>query len=654
WRFNHQGAWRWASPAEGLWTGVYFLICYWVIFNAAVFLSRHEHFRGRNRALFLSLNNGAFFALFLLTMIQVQQGGFWKFAIGYGLVLLGLAVAASRVLKPDRLSPNAYLTQGLLLLTLGFISYYTGLKLGLVLAVESVALFVLSNLLRSRIMFAGALASGGLAALWTLFSLDRGDHTDLYLGCGVSALLMVNNLVKQPQDWPSLKTNNYSRAFFAAAGSLVLFQTTWVFCPVQYRAALLALEGLLLTLSFYAFSAKEFTLTGQLFIVASQALGLTHLSTRLFWVETSQPWPWWNPLLVGAVTLFLTHWWQRQKRLSMPLRFSQFLQLIYGLTFVGLVYCGLKPHVSAPTWLMLTSALALGLTVYGIITRAWFVACAAQMFLLASSVEFLRAIGFSHGYPASGDLQSLVPIGSFLALAWYGKKVLVGRCQAPEATREGLQVITTFYLWAAFGLSLGWVFEFVPGRERFWVLNLLGAFLFLGGGLAQKRGGLLFGGCYTAVGFLVLWVQFWSESIAYWPNLLGILLLLGEQQLTKRYPARFNVPRSFQWMSIVLGAATLWLLLSKWVMLHAGGFYLTVAWGFLALLLFGTGFLLGERNYRWAGLAILGLALGRVIFFDVWKLETIYRILSFMGLGVVLLVLGFIYNKYQEKLRAWL
>jgi uncharacterized membrane protein len=39
---------------------------------------------------------------------------------------------------------------------------------------------------------------------------------------------------------------------------------------------------------------------------------------------------------------------------------------------------------------------------------------------------------------------------------------------------------------------------------------------------------------------------------------------------------------------------------------------------------------------------------------DVWKLETLYRILSFMALGVVLLVLGFIYNRYQEKIREWL
>ncbi|MBC8001496.1 MAG: DUF2339 domain-containing protein [Opitutaceae bacterium] len=61
-----------------------------------------------------------------------------------------------------------------------------------------------------------------------------------------------------------------------------------------------------------------------------------------------------------------------------------------------------------------------------------------------------------------------------------------------------------------------------------------------------------------------------------------------------------------------------------------------------------------RKIYRWAGLGILAAALGRIVIFDVWKLETFYRVLSFMALGLVLVALGFIYNKYQEKLREWL
>ena len=51
---------------------------------------------------------------------------------------------------------------------------------------------------------------------------------------------------------------------------------------------------------------------------------------------------------------------------------------------------------------------------------------------------------------------------------------------------------------------------------------------------------------------------------------------------------------------------------------------------------------------------MLAAAVGRVVLVDVWKQETIYRVLTFMALGVALLVIGFIYNKYQEKIRQWL
>ncbi|HEX5219754.1 MAG TPA: DUF2339 domain-containing protein [Verrucomicrobiae bacterium] len=64
--------------------------------------------------------------------------------------------------------------------------------------------------------------------------------------------------------------------------------------------------------------------------------------------------------------------------------------------------------------------------------------------------------------------------------------------------------------------------------------------------------------------------------------------------------------------------------------------------------------MLHEKIYRWVGLGILAAALGRVVLFDVWRLEQFYRVLSFMALGIVLVALGFFYAKYQDKLKQWL
>jgi hypothetical protein len=169
---------------------------------------------------------------------------------------------------------------------------------------------------------------------------------------------------------------------------------------------------------------------------------------------------------------------------------------------------------------------------------------------------------------------------------------------------------------------------------------------------------------FTGIGF----AQYFNakSSVVYWPNLLCILALLDQQQLARRKLSVQNksilsaklegIPESVHTVMILLGGCSLWLYAGKLVRIHSGGtgFFLTAVWAAVALVIFTTGFSLRERVYRWLGLGILAVALGRVVVVDVWQLETPYRILSFMALGVVLLVLGFIYTKYQEKIRQWL
>lgn len=53
-------------------------------------------------------------------------------------------------------------------------------------------------------------------------------------------------------------------------------------------------------------------------------------------------------------------------------------------------------------------------------------------------------------------------------------------------------------------------------------------------------------------------------------------------------------------------------------------------------------------------IGIVILLTGFVFLIDIWKFEPLYRILSFMTLGVVLLVIGYFYNRFEEKLRRWL
>ena len=183
---------------------------------------------------------------------------------------------------------------------------------------------------------------------------------------------------------------------------------------------------------------------------------------------------------------------------------------------------------------------------------------------------------------------------------------------------------------------------------------LIGLAVFAFAGWRKSREALLFGAAFSGLALVLLCARAYEAGYVYLPNALAILVLLGQQQIAKRIPTRYTLDSRTHAVVIVLGGLTLWLFVSRWVLRNASGFYLTASWSGLALVLFACGMALRERMYRWLGLAILAGALGRVVVFDVWKLETLYRILSFMALGIVLLVLGFIYNKFQEKIREWL
>ena len=133
---------------------------------------------------------------------------------------------------------------------------------------------------------------------------------------------------------------------------------------------------------------------------------------------------------------------------------------------------------------------------------------------------------------------------------------------------------------------------------------------------------------------------------------MSLLSLLVMQQILRRSPERFSLAETIHGGIIFIAGISLWRLLACWV--TTGGIFLTMSWAGFAVIVFALGMVLRERFHRWLGLGVLAAAVGRVVLVDVWKQETIFRVLTFMALGVALLVVGFIYNKYQEKIRQWL
>jgi uncharacterized membrane protein len=859
WRFCNGQEWHFPGATDvALWKGIWFLIGYWVIFTAGVFLTRDKEFAGAHRTSFLTANNGAFFAMFLLTMMQVHQGGFWKFSLFYGSALLGLAVVARAMLPDEPLVKNSYLTQGLLLATVGIICHpdLAGLNLALILATESVTLLFTGQLRKNRVLLVGAYLAAILAVGWGMDGMMQHEKHGMWLAIGLGFLMLVNTLLADwdlrrqavggreavngggvgtaiqrrggaparrvllPQPayfivlalavWLVATWNNAGRANFtfvltieavasmlsiyllrvpelpllsvgylgiaqlvwfydAFNGQLVLphwnpvvilainlavvvwwrrqtvleyeprsdlgwftpgnlavpgknvvllaamhiavklaggwdfgvappvntsglwlpivlgaiilmdsvlhshrspgsviglqsaystilalcvgFAATWHHTSREAFPLVLACEAVALTASYYLLRVPEITLFGQSYLLIAQIAWMAY-----FGIDHHHLPPWWNPVLLIGISLAVSHWWQKQKVLSLSSGAGLLWQGVYALAIVGVLYYWGSGHVEAPTWLALTTLLAVVLTAYGAMTRAWLLAAFGQIFMIISAVQFVLQL--AQGKPSWW--LPLAPMAGIAALVYGTVKWFEQRPDANEQVREPLLQVALVYRWTAMIMSVCWVCKYIPERERVWFFVLPGLFTFLLGGWRKSVEVLVWGAVYTACAIVWLWLPGHENSIVYAPNFVAVAVVLAQQRIAKLFAGRYPLSSQVHGTVITIGGVSLWFLVTRWVWEVAEqdpklAGLMTASWCGLALVLFTCGIVTRERVYRWLGLAVLTCSLARVVFSDVWRIEQpIYRVLSFMALGVVLLVLGFIYNKYQEKIKQWL
>lgn len=77
----------------------------------------------------------------------------------------------------------------------------------------------------------------------------------------------------------------------------------------------------------------------------------------------------------------------------------------------------------------------------------------------------------------------------------------------------------------------------------------------------------------------------------------------------------------------------------------AAGVAVTGVWTLCALATVAGGFWKGRAEVRWAGLLLFAATVGKVFLFDLGRVGTIYRVVSFLALGAVLLLVAWGYNR---------
>jgi len=198
----------------------------------------------------------------------------------------------------------------------------------------------------------------------------------------------------------------------------------------------------------------------------------------------------------------------------------------------------------------------------------------------------------------------------------------------------------------------------------------LGRVLTVTGWSALALGLLYFGRRWNNVD--LRWQSYILAVIAFWrswttnfyaPESFGGVsgrVATGAFMIACFYIAQLLIPRkSVEEIGIEKHARTFYSLLATALLAvllfyEVSGSVLTVAWGIEGVALLIAGFPLSDRVQRLSGLALFLVCILKLFVYDLRHLETMYRILSFIVLGLMLVSVSWVYTRFRDRIQRYL
>jgi hypothetical protein len=81
---------------------------------------------------------------------------------------------------------------------------------------------------------------------------------------------------------------------------------------------------------------------------------------------------------------------------------------------------------------------------------------------------------------------------------------------------------------------------------------------------------------------------------------------------------------------------------------------LTMSWGVEAFVVFVFALAVRERSFRLTGLGLLLLCVAKILLLDVWRQARSDRFVTFITLGIALLIVSYLYSRYSEAIKRYL
>jgi hypothetical protein len=252
------------------------------------------------------------------------------------------------------------------------------------------------------------------------------------------------------------------------------------------------------------------------------------------------------------------------------------------------------------------------------------------------------AVQFTHGVWSLSE-----PNLGFLAL---GVSFLTG-CICFPLRKAGFRELSATHMFSALVLFTQAMFLFFEGNILLVVITLEA--LALRYAATRFRGKILSLGSHLLV--LIAWTLMAGQAVFYYEDVTPILNVQAMSELLLLVstglviPVYFYNSKSAGFYQLVAHIGMLAWFSKEFSSLDSGQMVTSVAWGVYAVLILISGFWLKKPKLRGVGMATILLVVGKLFFVDLSQTSALLRIPLFMGFGALLLLIGYLLQKYWSE-----
>ncbi len=314
-----------------------------------------------------------------------------------------------------------YRMQGLLLITLAIVTYFSGWQLGLMLALQTLTLTGAASWRCSRVLLFAAMLAGLCSAFASIGFIVGKPPASIMLPVAMTGILLLA-AAWTARHRPRGETPELYPNWFSFASGLLTFLGPLVwFCAMIDRAGMpvlapaLAVMAVVITLATGPLRLSLLPALGQLWFVSAVLYWFSHHGALSLSEAVAHRAPWWSPAVVLASALLLGRWWKTEAVTEFgawPFLGQVFCRIVAAIGAVLILAASVWPWCSFEVWLVVAPLLAIGVVLTARLLHDEVLGLCSQLLVFAGAAALVHSyVSPPHSHAAIRLVRVVGPSG---------------------------------------------------------------------------------------------------------------------------------------------------------------------------------------------------------------------------------------------------